>query len=80
MTQVEPGFHWTNGWYFFRLPDGAVRVRKQDGASDKSTPQIEIVIPAAEWASIVCSVSEGGETGPRWEQAQDFHGRIAATK
>lgn len=74
-------FHWANGWYFSRRKDGSVEVRnhgdfdgpdRNDAAADWHTT---LVIPAAEWASIVCSVSKQGETGDRWNQAQDFHGR-----
>ncbi|GEM_PF-3451811 len=74
-------FHWQNGWYWSRLPDGSVEVRNH-GDFEKHDPncapgdgRTTLVIPAAEWASIVCSVSKGGETGERWDQAQDFHGR-----
>ena len=39
----------------------------------------DLTIPPNEWASIVCSVSAGGETGERWEASQDFHGRELIT-
>ncbi len=64
-------FHWRDGWYFSRNEDGSVRVQQRSpGLSDTT-----ITIPAPEWASIVCSVSKDGETGERWNAAQDFHGR-----
>ena len=66
-------FHWTGSWYFKRMPDGAVRIR------NTSLGGIVALIPANEWASIVCSVSQLGETGERWNQAQDFHGRTTVT-
>lgn len=62
-------FHWTGSWYFMRMPDGAVRIR------NTSLGGVVAVIPANEWASIVCSVSKLGEDGERWNAAQDFHGR-----
>jgi hypothetical protein len=68
------GFHWANGWIFKRLDDGSVRLRKHNG-SHETVPVAEAIIPAREWASIVCSVSKLGETGERWNKAQDFHGR-----
>ena len=74
-------FHWQHGWYFSRLPDGSVEVRNH-GDFDKHDPncgpgdgRTTLVIPPNEWASIVCSVSKDGETGERWDAAQDFHGR-----
>lgn len=70
----EGGFHWRNDIYFKRLPDGVVRVRRFEFFN--GTPHAkDWIIPAAEWASIVCSVSADGETGARWNAAQDFHGR-----
>jgi len=65
-AEATAGFHWRDGWYFRRLEDGSVRI-----VSDYA----DLTIPAAEWASIVCSVSADGETGERWHAAQDFHGR-----
>ncbi len=72
---MHEGFHWQDGWYFRRLTDGTVEVTKTvDPRSDD--PEIQIEIPSAEWASIVCSVSAEGETWERWNAAQDFHGRV----
>jgi|SRR5579863_3205716 len=68
-------FHWTGGWHFKRTPDGSVRMMKPAKMRGEEYLSVDITIPAAEWASIVCSVSAGGETGERWEAAQDFHGR-----
>ena len=76
-------FHWRNGWYWSRLPDGSVEVRNH-GDFEKPDPnhapgdgRATLVIPPNEWASIVCSVSAKGEDGARWNAAQDFHGRPA---
>ena len=77
LYEPHPGFHWAEGWFFKRLPDGSVRVRKHHHHRGPETrPVVEIIIPAAEWASIVCSVSALSETFDRWNQAQDFHGRL----
>lgn len=68
------GFHWRHNVFFKRLDDGTVRVRHWTDFN--GTPQwVDWVIPAPEWASIVCSVSAEGETRERWDAAQDFHGR-----
>lgn len=80
-------FHWRDNWFFKRQGDGAVRVIKLCEANYTQYPKDaqhhiwlspDLVIPANEWASIVCSVSAAGETGERWEVAQDFHGRALA--
>ena len=74
-------FHWAYGWYFSRLPDGSVEAwnhgdfEKPDPNHVSGDGRTTLVIPATEWASIVCWVSKEGETSARWEQAQDFHGR-----
>lgn len=71
------GFHWRDDKYFKRLPDGSVRIQFIEPFNGH--PNIkEWTIPPAEWASIVCSVSKDGETGERWNAAQDFHGRSPA--
>lgn len=71
IKDARRGFHWRDGYFFLRLPDGSVRLTKtgEYGAHD------QITIPAAEWASVVCSVSTLGEDSARWNAAQDFHGR-----
>lgn len=77
-------FHWKNDWFFSRANDGSVLIRKviptridpeRTTYDNRPTQEITAVIPAAEWASIVCSVSHDGETSERWNQAQEFHGR-----
>jgi len=70
------GFHWRNDVYFKRLEDGSVRVRRFEWFNGAPHPK-DWVIPANEWASVVCSVSQLGETGERWNAAQDFHGRAS---
>ena len=73
----EGGFHWKDDIFFKRLSDGSVRVRYfAQHINSNYLPQFyDWVIPPAEWASIVCSVSTHGETLERWIDAQDFHGR-----
>ena len=69
--EAQTGFHWRDGRFFKRMSDSSVCVSHVHGESLQS----QFTVPAAEWASIVCSVSAEGETGERWEAAQDFHGR-----
>lgn len=76
-------FHWTNNFYFGRKADGSVRVLKFDLApkdwpkadEPASAPAaLDYTIPAAEWASIVSSVSKTGETGESYQAAKVLHG------
>jgi hypothetical protein len=60
-------FHETDGWYFKRLPNGAVRIRI-DGYG-------EHVMQPFSWASVVAHVSHSGETGQTYQAALDFHQR-----
>lgn len=70
---AEARFHWSRNWYFTRLPDGSVNIfRLNEGKYIGIGP--DLIIPANEWASIVASVSAGGETGERWVSALNFHG------
>lgn len=82
MPFENEGFHWRDNMFWKRLDDGSVRIRlfatRESGAmldGDDEEPVREWIIPAAEWASIVRSVSKNGETGEPWNSAQDFHGR-----
>lgn len=69
------GFHWRNGWYFKRQPDGSVMVRQfHDEAGSQIA--IELVIPASEWASIMASVSARGDTAEAFYGAVEFHNKI----
>ena len=76
-SKPRVGFHWRNDTYFQRLEDGSVKVT-HFSQYNNSPQERSWKIPAAEWASIVCSVSALGETGERWNAAQDFHGRLPA--
>ena len=70
-------FHAHDGWFFERLADGAVRVVKRATASFDAPIVVEGVFRADainnEWASIVASVSLGGEEGYRFFAAEKFH-------
>lgn len=77
-------FHWRDNFFFGRRADGSVRVLKFDlapkdfpKADEPGTPvpaALDMTIPAAEWASIVSSVSKAGETSESYQQAVAFHG------
>jgi hypothetical protein len=62
------GFHWRNNIFWKRLEDGSVRIAffatRASGNivdGDDEEPTRELIIPAAEWASIVNAVSGKGE-------------------
>ncbi|AZO45913.1 hypothetical protein EJ076_34940 [Mesorhizobium sp. M7D.F.Ca.US.005.01.1.1] len=77
----DGGFHWANGLFFKRMPDGSVRLRIfRPISSDPHAPWTweDQNIDPASWASIVCSVSEGGETRDRWKAFSGFHGAEAS--
>lgn len=70
------GYHWKDGWYFTRLLKGEVNVRHVFyGDDNEAICDRQFTIPAEEWASIVCNVSNGGQTKIRYEVAQRFHGK-----
>ena len=45
-------FHWQNGWYFSRLPDGRVHIEQRDHREGDGV-NAEAAIPAREWESII---------------------------
>ena len=72
-------YHWKDGWMFARvLSDGSGDVEIWQ-RSTKGDPRIELHIPAAEWASIVASVSARGENAETYQAAVKFHNANAPT-
>lgn len=70
----KPWFHWRDGMYFQRQPDGTVSIAKTvTPSADESGLAWCFDVPAAEWASIVASVSAVGETGETYRAAEAFH-------
>jgi hypothetical protein len=76
--RATTGFHWREGWFFKRLPDGSVRVVNRENPASEWL-MVDITIDLLSWSSIVCSVSAEGETAERWDAAQEFHGRPNTT-
>lgn len=66
-------FHLKEGWFFERLSDGSVMVTKRKDAGSESPIITRMIVPPNEWASVVASVSAGGELNGRWKSALDFH-------
>lgn len=65
-------FHWKDSIFFERTADASVRVTK---GGDFDTDGEEVfTIDRNAWASIVSSVSEGGEENGRFYDALRFHG------
>lgn len=70
-------FHWKDGWFFDRVAIGSdlgvVHIVKRETAHPDSPIVVEAFVPAAEWASIMASVSVEGETSYTWPLAVAFH-------
>jgi len=58
-------FHWRDGWYFSRTESGDVMI---EPGTDH-----EVIVPAAEWASIVASVTPKGDTAETYGDAVRLH-------
>lgn len=74
-------FHWQNNTYFGRTEDGSVRILKLS-ATPKEFPAVsdeypdavlDVTVDADSWASVIASVSAGGEAHNRFYAAQKFH-------
>jgi len=63
-------FHWKDNWYFERRDDGTVRIYHLD---DHGIADEDIEIDADSWASIIASVSAGGDAADNFQIAQSFH-------
>lgn len=70
---MTKGFHWREGLYFNRLENGDVEISKSASHPSQALPAILLVIPSNEWASIVSSVSKGGETSESYSGTLAFH-------
>lgn len=62
--QHQSGFHWREGWYFQRQPDGGVAISQAE-------LKIALSVPVAEWASIVASMTAAGENAETFKAALD---------
>ena len=74
-------FHWKDNWYFERLDDGSVRIYHEENYIDRDTGIKEydvcIDIDPDSWASIMASVSVRGDTAEAFQEAKEFHGKLA---
>lgn len=50
-------FHSSNGLYFEKLADGAVRILKKADNNDSSPVIFDHVLDAGQWASVVAAMS-----------------------
>jgi len=86
---IRNEFHDRGGLTYSRLKCGCVAIcswlpERQDfvgydGVRDEIWRRsIITIIEPNVWASIVCSVSDDGETGERWEAQRTFHGKPPA--
>lgn len=68
-------FHTHDGWHWDRDAEGNVVVTTPGGERHLMSPH--------EWASVVASMSAGGEVDGRWYPALEFHesaGAVAVIK
>ena len=75
-------FHWNENLFFGRMSTGAVRVLKFN-STPESFPEadgplhkdavLDVEIPTEQWASIVASVSAGGESSASYHAALGLH-------
>lgn len=80
-------FHSRDGLYFARLTDGTVRISCEvpvhdsmgNFAQDDRAVLWSIDLPENEWASVVASVTRGGETSEVWTQARALHAGYEST-
>ena len=70
MAHPYPEHHWRRNWFFSRGVAGDVHIVKRSGKSVTASA----TIPAAEWATIIASVSSEGDTAEKYTRAQRFHG------
>lgn len=73
-------FHWKDGWFFWRQPDGSVSFEHRVYGSEKNelgelmyTIDAKDNIPPDSWCSIIASVSINGETSETFQSARKFH-------
>lgn len=76
-------FHVQDGLYFGRLPNGDVRIVKTGDNIDPgfhAQKILDVIIPGNIWASVIASMSAGGEENERWYPAVDFHNSTGKVK
>ena len=66
-------FHWRNGLSFGRMPDGSVLISKTELSGESEIETFRAIIDPNGWASIIASVSKGGEDDGRFYEAMRFH-------
>lgn len=66
-------FHFRDGLSFGRLPDGSVLISKTEPTGDVDIETFRVTIDPNGWASIIASVSKGGESNGRFFEANRFH-------
>jgi hypothetical protein len=66
-------FHYKDGWFFERNPDGSVRVLKMSDATGQAVKVSEANIDPDAWASIVSFVSAEKSASVAWSAVKEFH-------
>lgn len=71
---MEKGFHFRNGLYFRRNEDRSVTIKQMKrNHVDETEASFEVTIDENSWASIISTVSNGGETSDRFYKALQWH-------
>lgn len=68
-------FHSKDGLFFFRQPDGSVRIVKTDGKlpTEGGAILFEATLDDGSWGSAVLSMSAFGEQPGHWKKWMDHH-------
>ncbi len=66
-------FHFKDGWFFERNPDGSVRILKMSDATGQAVKVSEAHIDPDAWASIVSFVSAEKNASVAWSAVREFH-------
>lgn len=66
-------FHLTDGLYFEKLADGAVRILKKADSQESSPVIFDHMMEASHWASVIASMSHYGEESGGFYRALNFH-------
>jgi len=66
-------FHYENGWYFSRLPNGDVCIENGYLPVHGHRGVIKLIIDSDSWISIITAVSHGGSVAENYQKAEEFH-------
>lgn len=77
-NEQQSGFHWRDRIYFEKDDFGNVTITQRDEIGLIKWQAYKI--PSAEWASIISSCSQDGETSEKYQDALWFHTQKRVTR